>query len=149
MPNMWVQRINIIYEPLLSSSSKTNIYHAETVLQICKAPFKTLIPNCHLEAMNRIRYWNASTLSLSPPISTRWSILPHPSEVHKSLCYLSISCLLNPRLKNVSQSLTAELLCPSLTVKETWFTVTNKTGRLSYTRKDMCACTCKCIYTHL
>lgn len=114
-----------------------------------KAPFITLIPNCRLEAMNRIQYWNASTLS-RPPISTRRSILPHPSGVDKSWCYLSIPCLLNPRFKNVSQCLTAKLfyLWPSLTVKETQFTVTNKTGRLSYTSKDMCACTCKCTCTH-
>lgn len=49
------------------------------------------------------------SLCLSPPTSTRWSTLPHPSSVHRSWWYLSIPCLLNPRFKNVSQCLTAKL----------------------------------------
>lgn len=112
-----------------------------------KAPFKTLIPNCRLEAMNRIQYWNASTLSLAPYFCKTKYITP-PIRVHKSWCYLSISCLLTPKFKNVSQCLTTKLFYFLHSVKETWFTVTNKTGRLSYTSKDMCACTWKCTYTH-
>jgi len=55
-----------------------------------KAPFKMLIPNGRLEAMNRIQYSNASTLSLSlAPLFLQDEVyyLTHPGcTSHDAIC---------------------------------------------------------------